>query len=287
MSPERDRSLIRDISDTALWAAIHRANESERKDAFFRDPFARRLAGEGGERIGRTMPSLNQNAWSWAIRTVVFDELIIARVQQGVDLVVNLAAGLDARPYRLALPSRLRWVEVDLPGLIAYKEEILRGEKPSCVLERVALDLSDAPARRSLFSRLGAEATSALVVTEGLLIYLPDDGVASLAHDLAAPVSFRHWVIDLVSPGLLRILRKHIGSTLSEAGAPLVFGPEEGPEFFARYGWRPVEVHSMLKTAARKKRLPFLLRAFALLPESKRPGSRPWGGVCRLEKHTP
>jgi len=65
-------------------------------------------------------------------------------------LAAYLAAGLDARPYRMALPPSLRWVEVDLPALLAYKEEILRGEKPSCALERIPLDLTDVEARRAL-----------------------------------------------------------------------------------------------------------------------------------------
>ena len=42
---------IRDISDTAIWAAIYRARETERPKALFRDPFAKRLTGERGERI--------------------------------------------------------------------------------------------------------------------------------------------------------------------------------------------------------------------------------------------
>jgi O-methyltransferase involved in polyketide biosynthesis len=46
---------IRNISDTANWAAVYRARESERPDALFRDPFARRLAGELGERIFETL----------------------------------------------------------------------------------------------------------------------------------------------------------------------------------------------------------------------------------------
>jgi hypothetical protein len=41
----------------------------------------------------------------------------------------------------------------------------------------------------------------------------------------------------------------------------------------------------MLKTAARLKRLSFVMRLLALLPESKgRQGSRPWAGVCLLAK---
>lgn len=49
MSPSEP--LIRNISDTALWAAVYRAYETEREDALFQDPYARRLAGERGERI--------------------------------------------------------------------------------------------------------------------------------------------------------------------------------------------------------------------------------------------
>jgi O-methyltransferase involved in polyketide biosynthesis len=54
-------------------------------------------------------------------------------------MVVNLAAGLDTRPYRMALPSGLQWIEVDLPDLLVYKAEALAAETPVCTLQRVAL----------------------------------------------------------------------------------------------------------------------------------------------------
>ena len=58
-------------------------------------------------------------------RTYLFDQFLSRAIQDGADLVVNLAAGLDARPYRMNLPSTLQWVEVDFPEIISYKEEIL------------------------------------------------------------------------------------------------------------------------------------------------------------------
>src|SRR6266511_250068 len=117
--------LIRDISDTARWVAVYRARESERPDAIFNDPFARALAGERGEQIAKALPSDEQNAWPFIARTYLFDRYIEQALADGADLVVNLAAGLDTRPYRLDLPSSLRWVEVDLPEIFDYKEEIL------------------------------------------------------------------------------------------------------------------------------------------------------------------
>jgi len=132
--------------------------------------------------------------------------------------------------------------------------------------------------------KLGGSARKILVITEGLLVYLTGDEVSALGRDLAAQTSFRDWAIDLCSPGLLKMLQKNLGA-LSEAGSPLKFGPEEGPGFFIPSGWKAAEVYSMLKTAARIKRLPFFLRLMSLLPESNgRQGSRPWGAVCRLTR---
>src|SRR5438094_189679 len=82
------------------------------------------------------------------------------------------------RPYRMKLPAALRWVEVDLPEILDYKEGVLADAQPTCALERVRLDLSNADARRGLFERLGGSAERAAVLTEGLLIYLMRDEAA-------------------------------------------------------------------------------------------------------------
>src|ERR1700732_656244 len=143
--PERvsqTEPLIRNVSDTALWSAVYRAAESERPDALFRDPYARRLAAERGRQIAESVPGAVRADWAWVGRTYLFDQLIVEQLGQGVDMVVNLAAGLDARPYRMDLPPTLQWVEVDLPGILDYKEEILAGERPVCALERVRLGLA-------------------------------------------------------------------------------------------------------------------------------------------------
>lgn len=277
--------LIRNVSDTALWAAAYRARETERPDALFRDPLARRLAGERGERSVKEFPGGTRHAWAWVTRTWLFDHFINRCLREGADGVINLAAGLDARPFRMEIPATQKWYEVDLPDLLAYKEEVLRGEKPRCSLERIPMDLSVPSARTGLFERLGGELSRALIITEGLLIYLSEEGVGSLARDLAAQRGFKYWIIDLASPGLLRMMQKQLGGPLKQAGAPLKFAPQEGPSFFLQHGWRVVEVRSMLKTAAEIKRLSFWMRLMARLPDSggSQP-SRPWSGICLLEK---
>jgi methyltransferase (TIGR00027 family) len=272
---------IRNISDTARWAASFRAQETERKDALFRDPFAARLAGERGAEAARRMSG---GDWAWAARTYVYDQIILRCIAEGTDAVVNLAAGMDARPYRMNLPPSLRWFEVDLPAILAEKEQLLAGEKPTCQLERVTLDLADVEGRRALFGRIGSQAGKVLAITEGLLLYLTREQVAALARDLATPPSFQDWAVDLASPGLLEMLQKKLVAE-AHAAAPMHFAPPEGPLFFEPYGWKPVEVYSLFKTAAEKGRIGFPMRLLALLPESKgRQGRRPWGGVCRLQR---
>ena len=277
-------SQIRTISDTARWVAVYRAHESERPDAVFRDPFARQLAGERGEQIAAAIPFAEKNSWPFVARTWLTDHIISDQVRQGADMVINLAAGLDARPYRMELPRSLQWIEVDLPEILAHKEEILRNEKPVCVLERVRLDLSNESARRELFSELSRRANRALVVAEGLLVYLTEDEVAGLGKDLAAPVAFQHWIVDLASPALLRMLARKMGGPLDQAGAPLRFAPEQGPEFFTRCGWKPDEVHSTIHAAAKLNRLPFVLRLIAKISSTRFQPKRPWSAVCLLTK---
>ncbi len=278
-----DGPLIRDITDTARWIAAQRARESERPDAVFRDPCARRLAGERGEQIARAMQR-TAGDWHVVARTHIIDRMIEEQVRQGISLVVNLAAGLDTRPYRMNLPASLQWVEIDLPAILDYKEEILKAEKPVCALERIKLDLSNPVARREVLDRLGSEGKRTLILTEGLLAYLPESDVASLAADLARQPRFERWILDLMAPKLAKMLMRRFGSRLSEAGVPFKFAPQEGTEFFAPFGWKLVEWRSHLKTAARLKRLPLVLRLFALLPESSSAGSRPWSAICLFEK---
>jgi methyltransferase (TIGR00027 family) len=276
-----DQPLIRDVSDTARWMAVYRARESEREDALFRDPFARALAGDRGERIAAALKFGDDNAWSFAARTYLFDRFVTRLVEHGADMVVNLAAGLDTRPYRMTLPRSLRWVEVDLPDILDYKEEILGEAKPACELERIRLDLSNEDGRRGVFADLGRRARQVAVISEGLVIYLMPDAVSALARDLAGQAAFHHWALDLASPGLVEMMKQSTGDAMREAGAPFLFAPVEGPPFFSAHGWRPVEVKSLLKTAGKLGRLPLALRMLAMLPESNgAQGSRPWSAVC-------
>ena len=89
---------IEHVSDTARWVAVYRAMETERPDAIFKDPFARRLAGERGQAIVDEMKRGRSMAWAMIVRTAVFDEIILDVIRrEKVDLVVNLAVARIVR----------------------------------------------------------------------------------------------------------------------------------------------------------------------------------------------
>lgn len=277
-------SSVGNVADTARWVAYFRARENERPDALFRDPHAERLAGERGFHIASTLPDGSKHEWAWVARTYLFDQFLMQEVRQGTDLVVNLAAGLDARPYRMELPQKLRWIEIDLPEVLSYKAEILAGEQPRCELERIPLDLLDGGSRRRIFESLSQRGEKIAVMSEGLLIYFAPEQVSSLADDLSTLPTFQRWIIDLASPGQLRLMQRTMGKELSASGAAFKFGPAEGANFFAPHGWAAKETQGMLATAAKLNRLPAELHS--LLPEPQGlPGNFPWTGVCLLEKH--
>ncbi|MDQ6887605.1 MAG: SAM-dependent methyltransferase [Gemmatimonadota bacterium] len=279
---------IESISDTARWVAVYRAMENDRPDAHFRDPFARRLAGERGEQIMRAMPWGKWMAWAMIVRTAVFDEMILTQIRAGVDTVLNLAAGLDTRAYRLPLPPTLRWVDVDLPAMIEYKREQLAGERPACQLESVALDLADASGRRALFQRVGAQGARVLVVSEGLLIYLPRQEVETLAGDLHAQPTFSHWLSDLASPLLLQWMQKRMRQALAEGKAAFQFAPAEGPAFFEPFCWKLAEARWSLEEARRLHReMPaaWLMRLLSYLRGAKeREAGKRMSSIILLER---
>ena len=282
-------SEIENISDTARWVAVYRAMETERRDAIFRDPFAARLAGDKGAAIVDNMKRGRGMAWAMIVRTAVFDEIILERVRNGnADVVLNLAAGLDARPWRLPLPPTLRWIDVDLPGILNYKTETLKNEKPVCRYEAVTLDLRDVARRQALFSQIDAESQRVLVLSEGLLVYLTPDDVGALARDLHSARHFEWWTIDLASPRLLQMMMKMWGKNVSAGNAPFQFGPAESTKFFEPFGWTEREYHQAMEDARRLKRemsMMWLWRFLSIFSSPKRKEEfKRFSGVVLMER---
>jgi methyltransferase (TIGR00027 family) len=257
---------IQDVSDTAFMVAGFRALETERTKPLFRDPLAGKLAGDHGRKILATVPRTFVVAWSVVIRTVIIDDFIQSAVAEGVDTILNLGAGLDTRPYRMALPSTLRWIEVDYPHVIELKEARLVDERPSCRLDRIKLDLTDRLSRKALLAKTSAHAAKILVLTEGVVPYLADGDVAELADDLRQVEKVRYWIIDYFSPEAIRFGQKMRARFMRNA--PFRFAAKDWLGFFDRRGWKPTGIRYIADEAERLGRpipLPLLLKVWVKL----------------------
>ncbi|MEJ2693304.1 MAG: SAM-dependent methyltransferase [Candidatus Thiodiazotropha sp.] len=245
---------INQVSDTAFMAAAYRAMETNRPNAIFQDPLAAKLAGDRGQKIIDTLPKQAfVGGWSVVIRTRIIDDFIQDSIIEGVDTVLNLGAGLDTRPYRMDLPGSLRWIEVDYPHVIEFKETHLSGEAPRCRLERVRLDLADVDARRRLIDEVATQSKKVLVLTEAVTPYLSEDAVASLGADFRSHESIAYWVVDYFSPASYEY-RRRSGMSKSMENAPFLFEPEDYFGFFLRIGWKPNETRYFAKEAERLRR---------------------------------
>jgi methyltransferase (TIGR00027 family) len=248
--------VLEDVSDTARWVAYYRALESERHDALFRDPLARRLAGERGRVMAERMAKLAL-PWAIAVRTRVYDELVLEAVEQDrAEAVVNLAAGMDTRPYRLGFSRSLHWVELDLPQVIEAKGAALANESASCVVERIGLDVSDRKALGAALDRVTSQHSSVVVVTEGLLAYLDNGIVSELAKELYTRPAIRSWVLEAALPEVVERNQRVWGKHFQRAGAAMKFAPANGINYFRDHGWTVRTKRSCLLEARRLGREP-------------------------------
>jgi methyltransferase (TIGR00027 family) len=192
------REPLAGVGKTALGVAYVRAQESRRHDRLFDDPYAQAFldAAPGlfpptqGE-DERTLPEMTglaaAFAWHAIIRTRFYDDYLTAASRAGCRQVVLLAAGLDTRAFRLDWPAETRLFEVDLPDVMAFKQQVLmdRSARPGCLRTVIAADLREAwPQQLTAGGFEPGSATAWLL--EGLLIYLSADEATRLLSDITA-----------------------------------------------------------------------------------------------------
>jgi methyltransferase (TIGR00027 family) len=193
------------VSDTALMVAACRAYETELEDAFVRDPFAARLSGDRGLAILRALPHSEVLRLGLVIRTRFVDELLLEALREHpIKTVLSVGCGLDTRPWRLDLPMNLRWIDIDFADVLDYKDQLMSGERSHCRRERLAVDLNDVAQRRTMYEAAGS--SPALMITEGLLLYLPAATVEALATEASNESGVRHWISDVTTSAFSKVL---------------------------------------------------------------------------------
>jgi methyltransferase (TIGR00027 family) len=231
------------VAATGLLTAAMRAEESASDEALFSDPFAERLAGEDGRRllaaaVAATGPGASGQI---IVRTRYWDDALQAAQAEGILQVVILAAGMDARSYRLPWRDGTTVYEVDQPQVIAAKAERLAGEQPRCRRVAVGIDLAD-DWPKALEAHGFSTSTRTVWLVEGLLQYIDADAVDTLfarVDALSAPGSvllYETVGTTLMNSPFLEATLKY----MDELGAPWIFATDEPASLVEPRGWSAV-----------------------------------------------
>ncbi|WP_280721901.1 SAM-dependent methyltransferase [Kitasatospora sp. MAA4] len=186
------------VGRTAIGVARTRAIESSRPDRLFDDPYAAGFVtaayGEVPERKpGEVSPGMIAMARNLVVRTRFFDDYLLEAAADGCRQVVVPAAGLDTRAFRLAWPDGVRFFELDVPEVLAFKERVLAEQGAVAACRRTALAADLREDWSAVLSGAGFDpAARSVWLVEGLLIYFDSDEAAQLlttVGELSAPGS--------------------------------------------------------------------------------------------------
>jgi len=238
---------LNQVSETAHWVASYRALEAEETSPLFIDPFAKSLAGEIGFSFLKKLPFAQKISSLFIVRTKVIDEIILELLykQSNIKFVINIGAGLDTRPYRLAIPAYVTWIEIDQADILKFKHQALQSQQPFCSVKYLHANFSIPtsnvasaavnPTSNSDSSSTDASTPSSkpetpinplknilenelaqssyfssgeiLFITEGLLPYLNRTEILSLIDSISKTQGNRlYWISDVVKPLLVTFL---------------------------------------------------------------------------------
>jgi methyltransferase (TIGR00027 family) len=276
---------IEHVSDTALMIAAFRAIENDREDGLVRDPFAAALAGEKGMAIAHGSSATEWMSFAIGVRSRFMDDLLLGVFDEGkVQTVVNLGAGLDTRPWRMKLPANLRWIEADFPEMLAYKSERLIGSTPGCELQRVAADVTRRDDRERIFRAVGD--APALMMTEGLLMYLPQNAITALATESVSGSGICRWIFDVSALDLMRRAHGDLVQAIESVRAEGHLEARQTVDAVLAEGWRTATFRSYTRESASvaMERIAKLVEAMETPPEQPPPDEP--SGVYLLE-HQP
>ena len=230
------------VASTGLLVAAIRAKESTRDDRLFTDPFADKLAGDTGRHLlaAALAATGDRSTTQIVVRTRFFDDALLRAVDIATQVVI-LAAGMDARAYRLPWPDGTALYELDQPAVIAAKADLLAADRPRCRRIAVGADLADDWAA-ALQSEGFDSQTPTVWLIEGLLQYLDEPAVRTLferVNTLSAAGSV--LLYDVVGKTLLESpMMAEVVQSMAERGSPWLFGTDEPGELAERHGWTAV-----------------------------------------------
>lgn len=186
--------------------------------------------------VGKGIPKFIDYRWPGArtsgiARTRMIDDLITEAFADGLEQVVILGAGFDARPYRLVRPKGIRFFEVDQPGTSRTKRHLIAKNlgalPPDVAYVEVDFDRQElGPALDHAGFRLSQRA---FFLWEGVTNYLTEGAVDSTLRWIGASAASSQLVFTYVDKDVIETPAsfagtQRLGRTLARAGEQWTFG---------------------------------------------------------------
>lgn len=260
------------VSRTAFYCCVIRADDAAHPDPICGDTFAARFVDDQIRRDLAPATRLRSPAVSNVARHRMVDDL----VREAVALdphrrVILIGAGLDTRAYRL---GGGRYVEIDDPSLLAFKEQRLPASDAPNPIDRIPVLFQSESAEQYL-SRLAGN-DRALVILEGVSMYLTDDALGQLAEALKRHLPKATLICDLMSAVFARRFGGALRKAFTSLGATFGNQSAQPSEIFVRAGMTPVTHRSIPGYASQLGRLPIPRWVLNTLLRELRDGYQLW-----------
>ncbi len=225
------------VSNTAYYCCGVRMEDANRVRPVCNDVYAERFMDEKGRRIFEPFKTEKMPNISNITRCRLIDDHLQAELAENGQLtIINIGAGFDTRPYRLAGGN---WVEFDDPQIVSYKNDKLPVEECSNPLRRIAIDFS----RESLAEKLAEESRGEHVVfvIEGVFMYLEPEAIMTTIDTIQELFPRHTLYCDLMTKRFFTKYSQSIHSKLVASGGVFTERPESPEEIFIRRGYKETE----------------------------------------------
>ncbi len=236
---------MKPISKTAFYCCGVRMLDAESDNPVCNDVYAKLFMNEEGRRIlDAFKDEASPNAANVA-RHRIIDDLLSREIAASDDLrVVIIGAGFDSRAFRL---KGGKWLELDEPHVIEYKNERLPAADAENELRRIPIDFST----DSLEEKLSAFAGSSpvVIVIEGVFGYLEEKAIVELLQKLRRLFPHHKLMCDLTSRSFSEKYSQKMREKLGGLGATLKFAAAKPEKIFLENGYSRAEKISIIEKA--------------------------------------
>lgn len=228
---------LQGVSETMLQTLYARAAHSKQKNHKFYDAKAIELVQQLDYDFSRAEKDMVMSGGVIA-RTVVFDELVSAFIDRNPDCtVVNIACGLDTRAYRMD-NGRITWYNLDLPEVIALRDEIFQESGRISTISASAMDEAWADAVKVRGKML--------FILEGLTMYLSRDEVGQILRIIRDRFDSAYVLMECISP--IWVSRQGVEKSIQDTGAKFKWGANSFAELGGlASGFRKVKDDNILR----------------------------------------